>query len=490
MDPELKPALDGDACYRALCARAARFDGVWFVGVTSTGIYCRPVCRARTPRREHCEFFPSAAAAERRGYRPCLRCRPELSPGRAPVDAAARIAAAVAARITEGALDDTGVEALAAEFGLSSRQIRRIVLARLGVAPVALAQTQRLLTAKQLLTDTALPIVEVALSSGFTSVRRFNALFRARYGLTPTRLRTAPGAAAVAASDTLRCRLPFRPPLALDTMFAYLGARAFAGAEAVVDGAYVRAVRLGGQVGYLRVSRRDPDASFLDLEVSASLAKVLPRVVARARWLFDLDAEPVPIAACLGADALLAPWLAARPGLRVPGAFCGFELALRALLGQQVSVRAATTLAGRLVERFGAALAPAGALASGLVRTVPTAAELARVPVDELASIGLPRRRAEAIKALSTAVASGALRLQPSAPVDKTVAALEALPGVGPWTAQYVALRALRAPDAFPSGDLAVQRRLAVKSAREAEARAAAWCPFRGYAVMHLWCSE
>lgn len=474
--------LDADVCYRALRARDRRFDGVWFVGVTSTGVYCRPVCRARTPRRDRCEFYPSAAAAERRGYRPCLRCRPELAPGRAPVDAATRVAAAVAGRIADGALNEQGVDELAAQFQLSARQLRRIVERSLGVTPIALAQTQRLLCAKMMLTDSALPIVEVALASGFASVRRFNALFRSRYGLVPSALRRAP---AQARGDTLRCQLAYRPPLAFAELLAYLGARCYHGAEAVIDGAYVRLCELDGHRGIIRVHQAATSAHLI-LEASAELAPVLPRLIQRVRQLFDLDAEPEQIEKCLAGDAILAPRLAAEPGLRVPGALCGFELALRAVLGQQVSVRAATTLAGRLVAALGTPV-PEPLKACGLDRSIPTAARLAEARVEDIAAIGLPRRRAECIRLLASAVAAEKLHLRPGGDVAATLAALLELPGVGPWTAEYIAMRALRSPDAFPAGDLGVQRALGVRRASDAMARAEPWRPFRAYAVMHLW---
>jgi AraC family transcriptional regulator of adaptative response / DNA-3-methyladenine glycosylase II len=474
--------LSGDVCYRALKARDGRFDGVWFVGVTSTGVYCRPVCRARTPRREHCEFYGSAAAAERRGYRPCLRCRPELAPGRAPVDAPTRIAAAVAARIAEGALNEGSLDELATEFALSSRQLRRIVERSLGVTPIALAQTQRLLTAKMMLTDSALPLVEVALASGFASVRRFNALFRSRYGLAPSALRRQRGRAP---SDTLHCLLAYRPPLPFAELLAYLGARCYRGAELVTADTYVRAIDLDGHRGVIKV-RAASGSPHLQLLASAELAPVLPRLVLRVRRLFDLDAEPAPIAACLAGDPVLAARVAASPGRRVPGTLGGFELALRAVLGQQISVRAATTLAGRLVDALGEPLVgPARAL--GLTQAIPSAARVAQASIDQLAGIGLPRRRAECVHALAAAVAEGRLRLRPGDDVDKTVAALQELPGVGPWTASYIAMRALRSPDAFPAGDLGVQRALGVRSARAAEERAEAFRPYRAYAVMHLW---
>ena len=322
--------LTEDSCYRALTARDRRFDGVFFVGVKSTGIYCRPVCPARTPRRDRCRFFVAAAAAEQAGFRPCLRCRPELAPGQAPVDSKSRFAHDIAARIEAGALDDDGsLEHLAGEFGLSSRQFRRIVAAELGVSPVELAQTRRLLLAKQLLTETRLPIIEVAFASGFASVRRFNALFRAHYRLTPSRLRKA--ADSPADGHTLRLTLSYRPPLAWDEMLGFLAARAIAGVEAVEKRTYLRTVALRKHRGWLRVGRAE-NGHALSVDLSPSLTPVLPNVLARLRSLFDLDARPDVVAEHLAADDRLRPLVRQTPGLRVPGCFDAFELAWRAVL--------------------------------------------------------------------------------------------------------------------------------------------------------------
>jgi AraC family transcriptional regulator of adaptative response / DNA-3-methyladenine glycosylase II len=338
--------LDAESCYRALAARDARFDGVFFVGVTTTGIYCRPVCPARTARRDRCRFFPSAAAAEQAGFRPCLRCRPELAPGHAPVDATRHLAYAVAARIEAGGLDDGGgLEALAAEFGRSSRQLRRAVRQELGVSPVDLAQTHRLLLAKQLLTETRLPVIQVALASGFASVRRFNALFRSHYRLTPSRLRRATGSGA--GEESIRLRLAYRPPLAWSELLGFLADRALPGVECVTGSSYLRTAALGKHRGWLRVEPED-GRDALGVELSMSLVPVLPPLLARLRNLFDLTARPDVIVSHLGGDARIGPAVRRCPGLRVPGAFHGFELAVRAVIGQQVSVRAATTVAGRL----------------------------------------------------------------------------------------------------------------------------------------------
>lgn len=471
--------LDGDTCYRALSARDARFDGLFFVGVRTTGVYCRPVCRARTPGRDRCVFFRTPAEAERDGYRACFRCRPELAPGGAPVDALPRLAHGALARIAAGYLNERPVEALAAELGVTDRHLRRALNAAVGVGPIELAQTRRLALAKQLLQDTALPVAEVALSSGFASVRRFNALFRARFGRPPSAVRREHGGGA---PGTIVLRLDHRPPLAWEALLAFLAPRAIPGVEEVAGGAYRRTVRIAGRTGVLAV-RPDPDRPALRVEVPASLAGHLGELAARVRAIADLDAHPAAIDAHLRRDRLLAPLVARRPGLRVPGAFDGFEVAVRAVLGQQVSVRGATTIAGRLVERFGTPLEPA----SPALRSVfPPPDVLAAAAERDVAGLGLPGARARTVIALARAVAEGGLRLDRLADPEETVARLVELPGIGDWTAQYVALRALGWPDAFPAGDLALRSALG-GTAREAERRSAPWRPWRAYAALHLW---
>ncbi len=476
--------LDADACYRALLAHDARFDGIWFVGVTSTGIYCRPVCRARTPRREHCEFLASAALAEQRGYRPCLRCRPELAPGHAWWGGASRLAADAAARIEAGALAEGTVAELAAEHGLGERQLRRVLRQELGVSPVELAQTHRLLLAKRLLVDTRLPMAEVAFAAGFSSVRRFNALFRERYRLQPGALRRDGGRAlASAAGDHLRLRLSYRPPLDWPALLGYLGRRALPGVELVEAGCYRRAVSLGGKQGWVSVEAA-AEGPALEVEVTSSLAPVLAPLLGRLRRLFDLDAEPARIAEGLGADPRLAASVAARPGLRVPGAFCGFELALRAVLGQQVSVRGATTLAGRFVAAFGE---PCATPLPGLTHAGLAPSRLARQRLEAVAALGLPRARAEAVIHLARAAERGAPRLEPGGDPERAIQALTALPGLGEWTAQYIAMRALRWPDALPHTDLGLRKALGGATPRRVRELAEIWRPWRAYALMHLW---
>ena len=462
--------LGDDACYDALLTRDRRFDGVFFVGVSTTGIYCRPICPARTPGRTRCTFYASSALAERAGFRACFRCRPELAPGNASTDAIDALVAAAAARIAEGALNDASVDALADELGVSARHLRRAMEDRLGVSPVDLAQTRRLALAKQLLQDTRLPLTEIAFAAGFGSVRRFNAVFGERMGSAPSRFRHQ----RPAATGDVVLRLDYREPFDWPRLLGFLRARAIPGVETVGDDGYARIVHLHGATGRIAVHQAH---GRLALALAPALVPVVMPLVARVRRLFDLDARPDAIAAVLGRDPRLATLLAARPGLRVPGAIDPFEAAVRAMLGQQVSVAAATTLAGRVAARFGTPVDDG-------VR-FPTAAEVARQPVAAVAAIGLPAARAAALHGVAVAIATGTLRLD-GHDVDAFVTAATVLPGIGPWTAHYLAMRALHLPDAFPAADLGILKALG-GTARDAEARSQAWRPFRSYAVMHLW---
>ena len=471
--------LDADACWKALSARDARFDGRFYVGVATTGIYCRPVCNVRMPRRENCRFFASAAAAEARGFRPCLRCRPELAPGHAAIDASSRLAQGAVDLIESGVMDDGGLARLAERVGVSDRHLRRVFDSEFGVSPVEYAQTHRLLLAKRLLTDTRLPVTDIALASGFASVRRFNALFRDRYRMAPSRLRR--DAEGTGSADGLVFDLAYRPPYDFDALLAFLRARAIDGLEATTATGYQRsvAVRRGerwhaGHVEVRQLARKHA----LRVVVSPSLAGVVPTVLGRARHAFDLAADPREIGATLGALAH------AHPGLRVPGTFDGFELAVRAVVGQQVSVKAARTLLGRLVAAHGGAVEAPGALPG---RLFPTAEAIAALAPQDLARLGLVASRARAVHAVAEAVATGNLHLEPGADVEATIGALRGIAGVGDWTAQYVAMRALRWPDAFLAGDLVVRRALGVTTPARAEAKSLAWRPWRAYAVMHLW---
>lgn len=474
--------IDDETCFRALAARDRRFDGLFFVGVTTTRIYCRPICPARTPGRDRCCFFADAAAAERAGFRPCLRCRPEVAPGQAPVDAIGRIARIAAARIEAGALNDGGsVERLASELGLSARHLRRAVRSEFGVSLVELSQTRRLLLARQLLTETELPMTRVAFASGFESVRRFNALFRSHYRLTPGDLRRS--RARSRDHDVLRLTLAYRPPLAWDALIGFLSGRTTAGVEWVDGRAYLRTASVGGSRGWLRVEPID-GRDALAVELAPSLLPALAEVLSRVKGLFDLAARPDAIAAHLRSNPAMAGAVDQLPGLRVPGAFDGFELTVRAILGQRISVRAATTLAGRLAGRFGE---PIETPFAGLDRLGPTAERLAGVDPGDLAALGIATPRAAAIVAIARAAASGRLDLRPGKDPEAAIDDLRQYPGLGDWTAQYIAMRALRWPDAFPAGDLGLLRAAGIDSPRRLRDAAEAWRPWRSYAAMYLW---
>ena len=481
-------ALDADACYRAVAAHDARFDGAFFIGVTSTGIYCRPVCRVKTPRRENCRFFAHASQAEGAGFRPCLRCRPELAPQTLAWSAqdASALLAQHAARLLDSpdAWGDEvpSVAGLAARLGVSDRHLRRVFEAELGVSPMDWLQTRRLLAAKQLLADTRLPVAQVALAAGFASLRRFNAAFAAQYRMSPTALRRDGSEAKP--RDGIAVTLGYRPPYDVREMLQFLQQRGLVGVEQIDVAAHTvaRTLRLDDDTRGWIACRFEPEQHRVQVRVADSLAPQLPRVIARVRAWLDLDADPAAIHAVLGADF---PALA---GLRVPGTLDGFELAVRAVVGQQVTVAAARTLTTRLVERFGTPLATP---IDGLTRLFPTPAALAAASGDELGQLGLVRQRQAAIHALAQAVSSGQISLHAGADVAATMDALKALPGIGAWTADYIALRALRWPDAFPSGDVALQKALAPEgqrlTARAAEGRAERWRPWRAYAVIRAW---
>jgi AraC family transcriptional regulator, regulatory protein of adaptative response / DNA-3-methyladenine glycosylase II len=479
---------DGRRLYSALSARDSRFDGLFFVGVTSTGIYCRPICPAKTPHAVNCRFFETPQQAEHAGFRPCLRCRPELAPGSAPIDDGQRIAQLIVRRLEEDNFDEkVGLEQLAAQFELSSRQVRRIVQKELGVAPIQLLLTRRLLLAKQLLTETALSMTEIAFASGFSSVRRFNDAFTRRYEMPPTRLRrkATDTVAAIVAGQTSTLQLSYRPPYDWNGILAFLRDRALAGVELVTDGAYARTVRLGTASGWIRVTPSKKTHALM-VEFTHTLAPALPALLARIRALFDLDARPDLIAKHLRKDERLAEAIKANPGRRVPGAFDGFELGLRAILGQQVTVNAARTIACRFVAASGD---PVVTPFAELNRLTPAAARVAALSVDDIARHGIVSARCRSMIALAQAQQSGSLGLDGGAdrrPED-AIARLVALPGVGQWTAHYIAMRALRWPDAFPKEDVAVRNRLGGVSAKEAEALSQPWRPWRSYAVMHLW---
>jgi AraC family transcriptional regulator of adaptative response / DNA-3-methyladenine glycosylase II len=494
MNREITPLADND-CYLALKARDARFDGSFFTGVTSTGIYCRPVCSVKTPKRENCRFFHHAAQAESAGFRPCLRCRPELAPHSVvwSIQDASYILAHQAARLLDEpevwAEEAPSVEKLAAKLGVSDRHVRRIFEAQFGVSPMQYLQTHRLHTAKQLLADTNLPITQVALISGFASVRRFNAAFVEHYKLNPTQLRRQGPARVGEVGEGVTVRLGYRPPYDVQAMLAFFTKRCISAIEFVTPDAAQPAlgrtfsVEAGGKLhaGWLLASF-DESRSQLVLRISDSLREVLPLVIRRVRTTFDLDADPVTINSVLHAS------FPEGDGLRVPGALCGYELAVRAVLGQQITVAAARTLAQRMVDRFGE---PVETPWPQLTRLFPAPAVLAAASGDALGQLGIVKQRQAAIVGIAEAVASKRLQLHSGADVNATMATLKELPGIGDWTAQYIAMRALRWPDAFPAGDVALHKALGVQGmknpAREAEAASDAWKPWRSYAVIRAW---
>jgi AraC family transcriptional regulator of adaptative response / DNA-3-methyladenine glycosylase II len=476
--------MDDDARYRALAARDARFDGLFFVGVTTTGIYCRPVCRARLAARVRCVFFERSAEAEREGFRACFRCRPELAPGASHVDAVSTLARRATARIEAGALNDRSMDDLARELHVSSRHLRRAVTREIGVSPVDLAQSCRLALAKQLLHDSKMSIIDVAHASGFGSVRRFNEVFRSRFGRAPSHVgRRSRRTSASVVTMTLGYRAPF----AFRPLLEFLALRAIPGVERVDLGklTYARTVSFGDRRGSL-IASADEATRTLRVDVSASLSRVLMPIAVAVRRLFDLDADPATIDLHLLRDPALRSRVLASPGLRVPGAFDTFELAARAVIGQQISVKSATTIAGRVAHAFGE---PIETSIAGLDRLFPTARRLAAKRPDVLRATGLLGTRARTLCKLAAAVARGEVVLEGACDDGETMASLEAVDGIGPWTAQYVAMRALHAPDAFPCTDLGLLRALAV-TPRTLGERSRAWSPWRAYAAMHLWTGD
>ncbi|MDP1630945.1 MAG: AlkA N-terminal domain-containing protein [Caulobacter sp.] len=479
--------LTPDACYRAIETRDARFDGRLFIGVTSTGIYCRPVCPARTPKRENCTFHRSAAAAEEAGFRACLRCRPETSP-----DLGAWLGTSATVRraltlIEAGALDSGDVEALAARLGVGDRQLRRLFKAHLGASPVGVAQTRRVLLAKQLIHETDLPMGEVALAAGFGSVRRFNETFQSLYKRPPLALRRR--GAREPAGGALTLMLRYKPPYDWDGLLNFLRLRAIPGVETVTGNTYARTITVGPDAGTLSVTPAGDNR--LAVAIRFPTLTALPTILARVRRVFDLSADPVLIGEHLAADPALAAMIAARPGLRVPGAWDGFELAVRAILGQQITVPAAVKLAGRLTAEWGDPLTDSWAQ-PGLTLTFPRAERLAGA---DIAGLGLmPGARARAISSIAAAVAADPQLFGPRASLEEAVATLRALPGVGEWTAQYIAMRQLREPDAFPAADIGLMRALEADGVRPTPAqllaRAEQWRPWRAYAALHLWASD
>jgi AraC family transcriptional regulator, regulatory protein of adaptative response / DNA-3-methyladenine glycosylase II len=469
--------LNDNACFRAVRARDRRFDGRFFVGITSTHIYCRPICSARPANRKNMRFYSHAAAAEGAGFRPCLRCRPERAPGLAPVDAVTRLVGAAIAGIEEHALSSARVGELAAWLGVSDRHLRRVTEAALGVSPIELAQTQRLLLAKRLLRETSLSQTDIAFASGFGSVRRFNALFKSRYGLSPRAVRGKS-----IDTDTLSVQLEFRPPLAWPSLLAYLRLRAIPGVEMADATHYRRTVAIGAARGWIGVSLHSSGRA-LNLEISPSLTPVIGAVIGRVKHLFDLGAAPDSVRTVLRQDDILAPTVRRLPGLRVAGAFDGFELAVRTVLGQQVSIKGASTIAGRWAAAFGE---PIATPYPELNRLSPGAGRTAEVSTDEIAALGMVGARARCLVGLAQAVAQRRIVLAFASNVEEQIEGLMSLPGIGHWTANYIAMRALHWPDAFPTGDLVLMR-AAQSSQKQLQLRSEAWRPWRAYAAHYLW---
>ncbi len=512
MPPEALPS--DNACYRALQSRDARFDGRFFTGVTSTGIYCRPVCRVKAPKQSNCRFFAHAAQAEGAGFRPCLRCRPELAPRAAQPawsteDASHTLAAQAAALLQAQAVSSesngSGVAQVAARLGISERHLGRIVQAHWGISPLQVLQTHRLLAAKALLTDTQLPMSDVAASSGFGSLRAFNAAFVQHYRLPPSQLRKAIERDAAASTGEIRVQLGFRPPYDARALLGFWRQRQLDTMEFIAD--YADSMRANSQKS---LSNRAPDlirslclphlgkllrgwlgcsvddaAHVLQVRMSDSLAPDLPLEVARLREAFDLDADPAAI------DAALGPRFAGSEGMRVPGSLDGFEIAVRAILGQQVTVAAGRTFTQRVLQSFGD---PIQTPWPEISRCFPTPQALAQASPESLGALGIVKQRQAALIALSQAVASGVIDLNSPANPLQTMDQLKALPGIGEWTAHYIGMRALRWPDAFPAGDIALHNALGLrdekspsKRAKLAEAASQAWRPWRSYAVFRIW---
>ncbi len=481
------PAMDLDPilCRQAMLARDARFDGRFFVAVRSTGIYCRPICPAQHPRAENCIFLPSAAAAQQAGFRPCLRCRPETAPGFGAWRGTSNTVSRALGLIETGALDQDDTGALALRVGVGERHLCRLFMHHLGASPLAVAQARRVLLAKQLLHETDLSMTAVAFAAGFGSVRRFNEVFQSLFGRAPATLRRARGGQAAGSAITLS--LGYRPPYDWAAIIGFLSVRAIPGVETVESETYSRTIEIDGHAGTVAVAH-EPSRNRLRATIRFPQLNALPVIVARLRWMFDLAADPDVIGAALSHDAHLAPLVAARPGLRVPGAWDGFELAIRAIIGQQVTVGAATRLAGRLVREHGP-LFPGTVGNAALSHLFPRPQALAGAEIS-----GMPAARARAITALTSAAAVDPELFERGSDLGASVEKLQAQPGIGEWTAHYIAMRAMREPDAFPAADIGLMRAMDDGAGRPTVAtllmRAENWRPWRAYAAIHLWAAD
>ncbi|MBX9571615.1 MAG: helix-turn-helix domain-containing protein [Candidatus Obscuribacterales bacterium] len=466
--------LNEESCYQALMTRDRRFDGLFYIGCKSTGVYCRPVCTVRTPMKKNCSFYRTAAAAECAGFRPCLRCRPEHAPGNALIDSVSTLAAEVLQRIESG--EFKGIEETASDLGISDRHLRRVVQAEFGVSPIELLQTHRLLLAKLLLCDSALPITEIAFASGFSSVRQFNSAFKDRYNLNPSNLRKS--ASTKPADRPIKCELAYRKPLPWSQLMSYLALRATPKVEHVTEDSYARTLNIGKQSGWVR-AYKSRDKETITIELSSSLAAVLPMVLQRIKDLLDLNADTERIEDRLGEITTTA-------GLRVPGACDPFELCLRAVLGQQISVKAASTLMGRIAEHYGK---PVECSIPELSVLTPSSTCLSAAKQDDLCRLGLTGARAQTVINLARAEKTGSISFEDRITPQAQIKRLKNIEGIGEWTAQYVAMRALKWPDAFPHTDLGIKKALGEDNPKKILQLSEKWSPWRAYATMHLWSS-
>jgi AraC family transcriptional regulator of adaptative response / DNA-3-methyladenine glycosylase II len=482
--------LDQDACYRAVKGRDRRFDGMFYTAVSTTGIYCRPSCPAVTPRRRNVSFFRTAAGAQGAGFRACRRCLPDATPGSPEWDVAADVASRAMRLVSDGVVEREGVDGLAGRLGYSTRQLNRVVTQEFGAGPLALARSRRAQTARVLIETTDLTFTDIAFAAGFASVRQFNDTIREVYAATPTRLRASAGSSrtqerSLGTSGTIHTRIAVREPFAGDDLHRFLALHAVRGIEAAGPGSYERSVRLPHGPGVVRIQLRDRPAGQVECTFTLADARDLATVTERTRRLLDADCDPVAVDEALSEDPVLAPLVAATPGLRVPGQLEGVEVAVQTVLGQQVSLASARTAAGRLVAEHGEPLALAGEHA--VTHLFPTAAALAALDPEDPTALRMPRSRARALVGLAGALDRGDVRLDRSAGRPETRAALLALPGIGPWTADYVAMRALGDPDVFLPTDIGVRNAATDLGLTDVAGRSESWRPWRSYALMRLW---
>ncbi|MEJ2718563.1 MAG: AlkA N-terminal domain-containing protein [Deltaproteobacteria bacterium] len=479
--------LDREICDRARLARDARFDGLFFTGVLSTGIYCRPVCPVPPPKPVNIVYFPSAAAASEAGLRPCLRCRPEAAPGSPAWNGTSATVSRALLLIRQGALNEGSLEDLALKLGVGSRHLRRLFQTHLGASPKSLATTEKILFAKRLLSETDLPITQIAFASGFGSIRRFNAAFKKSYGTTPSAIRSWNESTRTTGTELSQCTLTlsYRPPFDWQRMLAFFELRAIPGVELVAGGVYQRTIRINETSVVISVGHSARRNAVL-LTVALSDSRDLMSIVQRVRRMFDLDANMTAIHDALAADTVLAKLVRERPGLRLPGSWDPIETAVRAVVGQQVSVKGARTVLGRIAARTGPRFESADH--PGLTRVFPTAHEL---NTSDLRGIGIPEMRVRTIKALAEKVDREEFSFMVKGSLSNFIEQLTQIPGIGDWTAQYIAMRAMGEPDAFPASDLGIikalrqdGKQLTLKQIRQ---RAEKWRPWRAYAAMLLW---